>query len=29
VIENYELMLLEAQTGDVFDRTPPPELAPP
>jgi 4-amino-4-deoxy-L-arabinose transferase-like glycosyltransferase len=29
VIENYEVMLLEAQTGDVFDRTPPPELAPP
>jgi hypothetical protein len=29
VIENYELMLLEARTGDVFDRTPPPELAPP
>ena len=29
VIENYELMLLEAHTGDVFDRTPPPELAPP
>jgi hypothetical protein len=28
VIENYELLLLGAQTGDVFDRTPPPELAP-
>ena len=29
VIERYELMLLEAQTGDVFDRTPPRELAKP
>ena len=28
VIESYQLMLLEAQTGDVFDRTPPSELAP-
>ena len=29
VIESYQLMLLEPQAGDVFDRTPPPELAPP
>jgi hypothetical protein len=29
VIESYQLMLLEPQTGDVFDRTPPAELAPP
>jgi hypothetical protein len=29
VIENYQLMLLEPQTGDVFDRTPPPELETP
>ena len=29
VIERYELMLLEAQDGDVFDRTPPPELSNP
>jgi hypothetical protein len=29
VIESYELVLLEAQSGDVFDRHPPPELAPP
>ena len=29
VIERYELMLLEAQAGDVLDRTPPPELSDP
>ena len=29
VIERYELVLLEAQSGDVFDRHPPPELARP
>jgi hypothetical protein len=28
VIERYELMLLDAQAGDVFDRSLPPELAP-
>jgi hypothetical protein len=28
-IESYELVLLEAQPGDVFDRHPPPELASP
>jgi 4-amino-4-deoxy-L-arabinose transferase-like glycosyltransferase len=29
VIESYELLLLEAQTGDVFDRSPAPEFVPP
>jgi hypothetical protein len=28
IIENYALDLLEGAKGDVFDRAPPPELAP-
>jgi hypothetical protein len=29
MIESYELVLLEAQTGDVFDRSPLSEQKPP